>query len=70
MRKLIPDVQKAEIEELSGEHFDALCAFGADMYYQGIIKGGMIALTCALAGFTVSVLTELVKDHRKNNKTE
>lgn len=68
MRKvLITESQKHEIEALTAEHFDALVAYGADMYNQGIIKGAGIALVTA--GITVLGLG-VVREVREHKNTQ
>lgn len=65
MSKIITEAQKHEIESLSVEHWDALIAYGADMYRDGLIRGAIIGVAGAALGVTISVIVKEVKKHRR-----
>lgn len=54
-KKLITEEQIIEIENMSKEHFDALVAYGADMYREGLCKGAVIGI----AGFAIGIGVEI-----------
>lgn len=58
--------QIKEIESLLPDHFEALTAFGADMYKQGIIKGGIAAVIGCSIAIVGCRLIDAYKS-RKNN---
>lgn len=54
MSKIINDDQKFEIENLADKgHFEALVAYGADMYHDGIVKGEVIGILVSIAGIMI-----------------
>ena len=69
MSKLITEQQKREIEMLGVDHFDALVAYGADMYRDGLIKGAMITTIGVATGITISKVFKFIKE-RKITKHE
>lgn len=60
MTKLISESQKEEIVKLAVEHREALIAFGADHYAQGIKKGLVLAsgvwATCFTIGYAIGMV--------------
>lgn len=70
MKKIITDEQKMEIVKLGAEHYDALIAYGGDMYRQGLING---AIWCA-AGFGLYKIGSFVykwyKEAKSTNSNE
>lgn len=65
MSKIITEAQKREIESLAMEHWDALIAFGADMYRDGLIKGAIIGVGGAALGLTIPVIVKEIKKHKQ-----
>ncbi len=66
MKPLITESQKREIEALAEEHSDALIAMGSDLYRQGLIKGGCIALLGVIAGATITTIKNVISTKKKN----
>ena len=67
MKKVVTANQIKEIEKLIPEHGDALMAYGADMYREGIFSG----FKYALIGIAVGGVTTLIFDlanHCKEKK--
>ena len=66
MLEVITEAQKVEIEKLAVCHYDALVAYGADMYKRGIIKGAI----CAIAGYAsfkaIKLSVKAIKLHKKH----
>lgn len=63
MSRIITESQKCEIEELAIEHRDALIAYGADLYRDGLVKGAIIASAGIAIGYAISVLAKEIKKH-------
>lgn len=62
MSKIITTEQQKEIVKLSAEHWDALIAFGADMYRSGMIRGAICGIVGSAMGVVVGmVITEVQK---------
>ena len=64
MKKLINESQKEEIVEMSYDHKEALVAYGADLYSQGLTEGfgkgfklavGIWAMSLAI-GYTIGMV--------------
>lgn len=70
MRKLITEQQQCEIEMLAFDHYDALIAYGADMYRDGLIKGAMMASIGIATGITIAKMFEFIKEHKITNHKE
>lgn len=70
MRIIITDLQKKEIETLTNNHFDALIAYGADLYHQGMIKGATMAIIGMVTATTVSKVVWKVMKTKKSQQTE
>lgn len=70
MSKLITNEQKREIEQLAVEHSDALIAFGADLYRQGMIKGGVITLAGVIVGMEISHAYEKLVTNKQSTLKE
>lgn len=66
---IITEIQKKEIEQLIPEHGDALLAYGADMYRQGIITGAVIFAIGVGCGFFFESVRIIYK-YRKSKKEE
>ena len=67
MFNVITEAQKFEIEELGKDHWDALVAYGGDMYRKGIFTGAV----CALAGYLgCRAIETCVKVVKKHNETK
>lgn len=64
---IITEIQKKEIESLIPEHGDALVAYGADMYRQGIITGAVILAVGVGCGFLFES-ARIIYKHRKSQK--
>ena len=65
MSKIITEEQMREIGSLSVDHWDALIAYGADMYRSGLVKGAIVGIIGSAAGVTMSIL---VRNFKKKNK--
>lgn len=66
---IISEKQMREIESLIPEHGEALVAFGADMYRQGIFKGALIlGGGIFVAGIVINVAKE-IHEKRKLKKS-
>lgn len=74
MKKIITEEQEIEIGKLVADHGDALVAFGADMYRDGLIKGaiaGVSGMTIGLAiGLTVTTVVIEFKNRNIPKKEE
>ena len=70
MPKMITEAQKREVENLAVEHWDALIAFGADMYRDGLIRGATIGILSATIAVTTSILVREIKKRHKRSKQE
>lgn len=83
MKNFITEEQKHEIESLSQEHHDALIAYGADLYNQGVKDGSDAYARNQAQGFREGLLSSLIielliggsvllyskrKKHSKKNK--
>lgn len=55
MKKLITEEQQREIVQLAADHADALVAYGADMYRDGLIKGATAVGVGALIGVSIAI---------------
>lgn len=64
---IITEIQKKEIEQLIPEHREALVAFGADMYRQGIVSGAVLLAAGVGCGIIVEGVKTIYK-HRKSKK--
>lgn len=63
MKKIITAEQKKEVVKLANDgHYEALIAYGADMYRKGIVKGGLIAVSGI---FAIGTLSGLIKHTNK-----
>lgn len=67
-KKCITEEQIIEIENMSKKHFDALVAYGGDMYRQGIFKGATIATAGIATGATISIVWRIIKNKRKKTQ--
>lgn len=67
-KKIITEEQIIEIENMSKEHFDALVAYGGDMYRQGIFKGAIVATAGIATGVVVSICWKVIKNKRKKTQ--
>ena len=67
-KKCITEEQIIEIENMAKEHFDAVVAYGADMYRQGIVKGATLAAAGIATGVTSSIVWMIIKNKRKKTK--
>lgn len=62
MFNIITEEQTNEIENLATEHFDALVAFGADLYTDGIFKGAIMATAGIATGAAIVICRRLIKN--------
>lgn len=67
---IIAESQKKEIEQLIPEHGDALVAYGADMYRQGIIAGAVILAIGMGCGFLFEGAKVIYKQRQSKNEEE
>lgn len=59
--------QREEIVKLSLDgHSDALVAYGADLYKQGMAKGASISVGCFIAGYAGVIAWRVLSDKFKN----
>lgn len=66
MKKIITTVQQEEISKLANEGYhEALVAYGADMYSDGICKGAIMAIVGVLVGSAIITTVNIVKSTRK-----
>lgn len=65
MKKLITTEQELEIVELAKDHKDAIIAFGADMYRDGLIKGAIVTCIGVLTGMAVTAFVYVRKELKK-----
>ena len=70
MSKIITKEQEREIEQLAVEHSDALIAFGADLYRQGMFKGGVIILAGVVVGKGLSLAYEKLITNKQTTLKE
>lgn len=70
MSKLISEAQKREIENLATEHWDALIAYGADLYRDGLIKGAIIGIVSATLGTTISIAVKEIKKYKQTKEED
>ena len=64
---IITEIQKIVIERLIREHREALVAYGADMYRQGMITGAVLLGAGVCCGFIVEGARTIYK-YRKSKK--
>lgn len=66
MSKIITEVQKHEIEELANNgHAEALIAYGADLYRQGIYKGAIIGIAGLTIGYAIYKIEKVIRTKTK-----
>lgn len=70
MKQFITTQQTKEIEELATEHHDALIAFGADLYSDGLVRGAIYGIVGAIVGASIYHAAKLIKKHKTNKKSE
>lgn len=71
MKTTMTMAQQKELAALGTEHFDALVAYGGDMYRNGLVKGAKATLTGAVIGVVTSAVVSIVvkiKEETKNRK--
>lgn len=71
MFNTITEEQIIEIENLTKEHHDALVAYGADLYKQGLIKGAIVCVAGVTLATLVSIGSKYVKrriDHKQSKE--
>ena len=69
MKKFITNDQQEEISKLANEgHYEALVAYGADMYSDGICKCAIIVIVSAIVGSAIIATVDIVKKHKKRNR--
>lgn len=61
MKTFITTQQTKEIEELAIERHDALVAFGADMYSDGLVRGAIYGIVGAMVGASIYYAVKLIK---------
>lgn len=66
MKLFITTQQTKEIEELAIEHRDALIAFGADLYSDGLVRGAIACAVVVIAGASIKYVVKLIKKSIKN----
>ena len=69
MSNVITELQKNEIEKLDIHHYDALIAYGADMYRKGLINGAITVSIGVLTAISVSAISKVIKN-KKSQKSE
>lgn len=69
-KKLITEEQIIEIENMSKDHLDALIAYGADMYREGLCKGAFIGIAGFVIGAGVEIAIRSIVKKVKKNKQE
>lgn len=67
---IITETQKKEIEQLIPDHGEALVAYGADMYRQGIIVGAILLGTGVCCGFIVEGVRTICKCRKSKKNYE
>lgn len=71
MSRIISEKHQQEIVDLSVDHYDALIAYGGDMYHSGIVKGAVMSVVVTLGLTLVSHgVKVLIKHHKENNNSE
>lgn len=61
---IITERQMIELENLNKEQFEAVIAYGADLYRQGLVKGAIIGIV----GFGIGMSIQYVVNEIKNNR--
>lgn len=69
---IITETQKKEIEQLIPGHGEALVAYGADMYRQGMVVGAVLLGAGVCCGFIAEGMRTIYKcrKSKKNRKEE
>lgn len=72
MKKFITNTeQQEEISKLANEgHYEALIAYGADMYSDGIRKGAIIVIVSAIVESAIIATVGIVKRRKKKKLQE
>lgn len=71
MSEVINKSQMREIEELANSgHYDALIAYGADLYRQGIGKGVILSIVGLTVGCTISIVAIKIKNLKRTSKDQ
>lgn len=66
-KHIVTEEQVCEIVEMTKEQQDALVAYGAEMYRNGLLKGGIIVIAGNVVGIVISfVLEDIIKKHKQN----
>ena len=61
---IITERQMIELENLNKEQCEAVIAYGADLYRQGLVKGAIIGIV----GFGIGISIQYVVNEIKNNR--
>lgn len=65
-KHIVTEEQMCEIAELATEHKEALVAYGAEMYRDGLLKGGAIIIIGNVVGVVIlTVLEDIIKKHKQ-----
>lgn len=71
MKKNITTAQQEEISKLANEgYYEALIAYGADMYSDGVRKGAIIVIVSAIVGSAIRATVDIVKKSKKKKSQE
>ena len=61
---IITERQIIELENFNKEQFEAVIAYGADLYRQGLVKGAIVGVV----GFGIGMSIQYIVNEIKNNR--
>ena len=62
---MITERQIIELENLNKEQLEAVVAYGADLYRQGLVKGAIVGIVGFGIGITIQYVVNEIKSSRK-----
>lgn len=62
---MITERQIIELENLNKEQLEAVIAYGADLYRQGLVKGAIVGIVGFGIGITIQYVVNEIKSSRK-----
>lgn len=68
MAKFITAAQEHVFEEFTGEQIDAVVAYGADLYREGLFKGAAAVSAGFVVGALITTFAKVVKEVAKERK--
>ena len=62
---IITERQMIELENLNKEQFEAVIAYGADLYRQVLVKGAIIGIVGLGIGISIQYVVNEIKNNRR-----